>query len=144
MPTKRRRRSAPKRDYWHKQHFTITVPIFGVNVGVFVNPTEAEIHKKMARWSFAHTDEFKQSVAGWDARPSVVGRVFPFGGGFVMLLRFSKNNFRKDMGTLVHELTHIVHYILNFRHVKLTEETEEVYAYLLGWIAEAAMRKLWP
>lgn len=35
----------------------------------------------------------------------------------------------KNLGYLVHELTHIVHRILSYRGLKLTDETEEAYAY---------------
>lgn len=47
------------------------------------------------------------------------------GGGSIMWIRN-----KKDLGTLVHELTHAVHYLLQCKNIPLSEDTEEVFAYL--------------
>lgn len=139
-----RTRKAPKRDYWRKQHHAIVTPLWDVTVGVYINMTEAEIWKTLA--PYVTTNLHKQHIKeleGWDEYGRVKGRVFPFGGGQILLARCMKDNFRSDLNTLVHEVTHVVHNILIQRGVFLTRETEEVYAYMVGGLTEQILRKLW-
>lgn len=45
----------------------------------------------------------------------------------------------KGLETLVHELFHLVAYVMRFVQIPLIEETEEAYCYLQGWL----FNKIW-
>lgn len=44
-----------------------------------------------------------------------------------------------DTETLVHELLHLVAYVMRFIQIPLVEHTEEAYCYLQGWL----FKKIW-
>lgn len=53
------------------------------------------------------------------------------------------NSFRDDSdlaNTAAHEATHAAHDILSECNIKLTEDTEEAYAYLVGYISECVFK----
>jgi hypothetical protein len=52
---------------------------------------------------------------------------FPFGGGGSIIWAHPSSK----MGTIVHEIVHAAHHLLDRRSVPLSEDTEEVYAYLI-------------
>ena len=61
---------------------------------------------------------------------------YPFGGGGSVI--WAKPS--EGLPTLVHEITHAAHHLLKCRDIKLTDETEEVYAYLVQFLFEGLVR----
>lgn len=62
---------------------------------------------------------------------------FPFGGGGSIIWSKPEN----ELGTLVHEITHAVHHALKARSVPLSEDTEEVYAYMMESVFRGILEK---
>ena len=54
--------------------------------------------------------------------------------GSVILWMPSLPKTTKDCGTLAHEIFHAARFILNKIGINLSDDTEEVYAYLIGYI----------
>lgn len=46
-------------------------------------------------------------------------------------------------GTIAHEALHATKHILEKSGIYLTDETEEAYCYLLGWVVRKITEKLW-
>jgi len=135
-----------KRDFWHKQFFVLSVDMFNTDVGVAVNMSEAELERSVKRAcsNAEYLAEVKEEAAGWDDDAACVyGRMLKMGGGFVVMLRLEKGNFRKAVAILTHEMVHVSQYLLRARRVPLQEETEEVHAYLVEHLVYAALRKLY-
>ncbi len=62
---------------------------------------------------------------------------FPFGGGGSLI--WGKPH--ATVGTLVHEITHAAHHLLKQRSVPLSEDTEEVYAYMIEFLFNNLTKK---
>ena len=48
----------------------------------------------------------------------------------------------KDYGTLVHECMHLVHYMMNWANISLTDDTDEIYGFVLGHTVNSIIRGL--
>lgn len=139
MPRKRRQ-------FWHKQFHVLTVDMFRTDVGLAVNMTEAELHRVLRRNCSKSEliEEAMHEAEGWDAGVGAMyGRMLKMGGGFVVLLRTEKGEFRRAVAHLTHEIVHVAQYLLRNRRIPLSEDTEEVHAYLTEHIVESALRKLY-
>lgn len=137
--------SRKRREHWHKQFFVLGVDVFKTDVGVAVNMSEAEFGKALKRVCSKQEllDQAMSEAKGWDTEGDVDGRMLKMGGGFVVLLRFEKDEFRRAVAILVHEMVHVAQYLLRHRRVPLSEDTEEVHAYLVEHLVEGALRKLY-
>lgn len=137
-----------RKQFWHKQYFVLDVDVFRVQVGVAVNLSEAEIKHRMEEdGTIAEAmKEVLEHLDGWDemdVRRSGIGRLLLAAGAFVVTLKVDKQDFRSAVGILVHEMTHVTQYLLRHRRVPLTEDTEEVHAYLVEYLVEAALREMY-
>lgn len=141
-----KRRASTRRDFWHKQFHVLTVDMFRTDVGLAVNMTEAELRRSLRRVCSKQEliDEAMGEAEGWDAGAEVMyGRMLKMGGGFVVLIRADKGEFRRAIAHLTHEMVHVSQYLLRARRIPLTEDTEEVHAYLTEHLVETALRKLY-
>ena len=143
-----------RRDFWHKQFHVINVDPFNTQVSVAVNMTEAETINTVLECINSHDNrhterekkfltEFSVGVQDWDDCPHALGRMIPAGSSYVILLRFDKNKFREAVGLLTHEVTHVVQYLLRDRRTPMSEDTEEVYAYLMQWLTQEILYRLY-
>lgn len=48
----------------------------------------------------------------------------------------------KDMGTLVHECMHLVHYVMTWANIRLTDDTDEVYGHTIGHVVGTILKGL--
>jgi len=58
------------------------------------------------------------------------GQMYMLEKVFAVRVKLFKDSHRQNLGTITHEITHIVQYILRERRIPLNVDTEEVYAYL--------------
>lgn len=132
-----------KKEFWHKRHFVLSADVFETDIAFFINMSEKEIAvalKKMAGDNYEKFD--RDELERWDEN-AYHGRMIPFLGGFIVLLKADKDSFRKFVGILVHEITHVVQYLLRNRRIPLSEDTEEVHAYLSEFLTRTALNKLY-
>lgn len=47
-----------------------------------------------------------------------------------------------NIATITHELSHAVHSALGYRGFKLTDDSQEAYAYYQGWLMEEILKRL--
>ncbi len=57
------------------------------------------------------------------------------GSAFLIRLKINKNT-SKFRATVNHEIFHVVHSLLSGIGMKLTDDSEEAYAYLIGYVTE--------
>lgn len=102
----------------------IHVGLYKTDVVLLIGPYE-QVHswlkKNLLKDRYEH---IKDAID--NKEKTVQGRTFYLpGGGSVIWLP------KRNMPVLVHELFHVVHNMLGARNIELTDDTGEVYAYLL-------------
>ena len=91
----------------------------------FYNEASKILDKKVAK-----NEEFEKRYKTHGEDYYGKGCQFPFsGGGSVIWIKPNE-----EIGTLVHEMVHTAHHLLKCRTVPLSEDTEEVYAYLIEFL----------
>jgi hypothetical protein len=136
---------AKKKNNWDdKKSFHVEVPLFKVDILFLCDLSESEIPVHIKR--FAGEENFKEfdqrAIKGWDYITNE-GRKIDFLGGFIVLVKNKNGNFREFVSILVHEITHVTHYLLRDRRIPLTVHTEELYCYLTEYLTEQALIKLY-
>lgn len=124
---------------WHKQFHIIDVDIFKVHVGLAVNMTEAEVKRRLRKIAARHFAVLVEALRDWDSDPDLQGRTCCVHGGFVVLLRCDRHKARTAIGTLTHEMVHVVQRLLGDRRVPLSGDTDEVHAYLTEFLVRRAL-----
>ena len=126
-----------------KSDFLVRVDMFKVDIVFICNCNEKKTKKALKRACGDNYSNFKkEQLEGWDDDDHL-GRMIPFRGGFIVLLKGTGGGFRTFISVMVHEITHVVQYLLRDRRVPLTEDTEEVHAYLTEYITREALLKLY-
>lgn len=137
-----------KKEYYRPQAFSVTLPEFSQEILVCINLNEKEIRKEVNKK--VRKDREKEinelldfQLQGWDEDVNL-GQMIEFDvGGYLILLKFEKDEFRKDVGSLVHEVTHVIQYYLRKRRVPLVVETEEIYASMTEYLVVEILKKLY-
>lgn len=137
-----------KKQFWHTQMFVVNVHIYRVDVVVCVNMSGKDAYRRFRRWKLkaGSLEKAKECCDDWekDHREGTHdGRMFNLNGGFLVFLKLGKNRFRQGVGILVHEMTHVTHYLLRNRNIPLTEDTEEAHTYLVQYLTTEALRELY-
>lgn len=119
--------------------------MFKVDVGVAVNLKERDVMKRLRALCSdeAQLAEVKSEIDGWDGCSRTEGRMCLMGGGFVVLLRTIDKPFHKIASLVTHEMVHVTQYLLRKRRIPLSEDTEEVHAYLTEHLVEDALARLY-
>lgn len=131
-------------DWANTQHFLITVDPFGIDVGFAINSTP----EKTRRWLKQKGSENYKTFTEEHRLDEFVkdgadGEMLKFGGAYLILLRSTPEGFRYFLGTAVHEITHVIQYILRRVRTPLCDETEEMYAYHIGNLTNKFLMKLY-
>ena len=72
-----------------------------------------------------------------------LGRMFILKQGYAVFLRFPKNSFRLNIALLSHEISHVVSFLLMDRRIKLSQDSDEVYAYLTEELTYKFLKELY-
>ncbi len=126
-----------KKDFSDKKIFVVHVGVYRTDIVFCINSSRAEIiewFKKNAKASLKKTE-----LDGFHETETNEGRMIQISGGFLVLLKVKKDYFREFVGNLVHEATHVSHYLLRDRRIPLIEDTEEAYTYLVQHIVVQAL-----
>lgn len=116
--------------------FSIPIPTYSIYVNLYISSNQ----KKLDRWDKAIAKEMGYENNGFTSQ----GRSYDLytnKEGFRcadIVLRKDKLNF----GLIAHELFHCVSYIMKHVDIPLSEESEEAYTYLIGYLTEMIHREL--
>ena len=134
-----------KIEWFDKKNFIVNIDVFDTQVGVYVNYTYGEMVKHIKK--IAKKDYYDKFIETYgekcEIEEQVNGQMYKMGGGFILILRSGDRGFRYFINTVVHEVTHITHYLCRNRRISLTEDSEEIYCYLVGFLTEQILRKLY-
>lgn len=140
-----RTKAKRERSWSDKQLHVLNVGMFDVDVGVAVNLSEAEIRARLKPLKPEAVPDLEKEIRDWDRDrvAHVRGRMCKILNGFLVLLEVGNDDFRAAVGVIVHEMTHVAQYLLRARRIPLTEDTEEVHAYLAEWLVRETLRRLY-
>lgn len=125
--------------------FVVTVPIFNVDVAVLVNMTSTQALKHARRrYNARALADFERNLdrETWDL-DGTRGRAMGVANGFAVLLHVGGDDFAYDTSIVVHECQHVVQWLLRNRDTPLSEDTEEIYCYLLDYLVKQVIERLW-
>lgn len=132
-----------RKEYWRSQVIRLHIDVYDTDVVLSINTNGRDTLKKIKPHK-RYLEEVKSCCDGWDAKSkSTDGCMYQVGGGFLVFLDLQKGKFRTGVSLLVHELTHVVHYLLRDRRIPLSEETEEAHTYLIQYLTKAALVALY-
>jgi hypothetical protein len=116
-----------------KRYFLIELDPFKTDVLFFINYTHKEIinrFKNICKKDYEWLNN-KDTCCQEDILPDS-GRFYSMPRGYAINLGFTKNNFRKNVGLLVHEVSHLVNYLLLDKGVVLElGKSDEIFAYTM-------------
>lgn len=124
-----KKKSLPKLE--PKKRFYISCDTFATDIAFFVNYSHSEMIKAAKNWN----DDLykflgKYSDVDDEEDSANLGRMYPLERGYAVRLTFFKDSHRSNIGLLSHEVSHLVSWMLLDRRIKLSKNTDEVYAYL--------------
>lgn len=140
------KKNSKKRNFGTPQLFVVDVGIFKIDVVVAVNLSEAEIIKWFKKATIKKVnEEIAKKIEGWDKESAgnCEGRMAEIQGGYIVLLKLSKNAFRVSVGRIVHEMVHVAQFIFKSRRTGHCEDTEELEAYLIEYLVTQTLFKLY-
>lgn len=82
---------------------------------------DREWHERICKSSLGVVAKYERNLSLWMPRPPKTAR---------------------EHATLVHEITHLVMYISDMCGIKYTEDNDEPFAYLAGWVARKIFDKI--
>ncbi len=84
-----------------------------------------------------------EGIKGWDEDDGVAteARMYPLPKGFIVFIN-PRASWISTFGSLVHEMTHVSHYLLRDRRIPLNEDTEEAYTYLVEYLVTTVARTI--
>jgi hypothetical protein len=154
--TKKTKKKPSRRDYYTPQFHTLRIDPFNVDLFLGVNLSEGQMLQGVVDEINRRPQQIRnkdrervflegliQQMSGWDDDLFVGGIACRPRGGYAILLRAKPNNFRQFLSNLIHEVTHAVAFILRERKTPLSEDTDEIYAYMMGDVVWDACNALW-
>lgn len=116
-----------------KQYFNISIDTFRVDVAVFINYSMEEAIRMAKKKKKLH--KLAEYLGECDGNDLLEGaneaRMYPLKQGYAVFFKFYKDSHRKNIGSIAHEVSHIVSWILLDRRIPLSKDSDEVYAYLM-------------
>lgn len=114
----------------NKIDFAVKIPIYNQEVGFFLNYEKEEMPRVLAR---AYGKKMAETIYSQLKEP-YGGITYMLGNiVFVYIPSFSIKD-REGISTLVHELYHAAHRVLSYVGLQPVFESEEAYAYLMGFL----------
>lgn len=104
----------------------LPINVYNSDIIICIDVNIKQLYKKFGHL-FDNKEQFEQV---FNFEVSTTARTIQAPSGFIIMIFKDLNN----LGTIAHESLHATSYILSYRGIYFSEETEEVYAYLLGYI----------
>jgi hypothetical protein len=128
-----------------KRYFVISSEIYHQDILVCFNMTPIEVFKIYKRKNVDATEEDRKFIEGDKEHVSIstLGTMYPMSKGYIVILKWYKDSFRRNLCCAIHELTHVSHYILRNIRILLTEDNVEAYPYLIANLLRQFLFKLY-
>jgi len=126
-----------------KKYFYISTDTFATDIFFFINYSLTEIKKEIKKKKKYQELYNLLSDYSEELEENIKGRMYPLKRGYAIQLKLYKNSHRKNISLAIHEINHLVNWLLMDRRVPLTKETDEVYAYLTEELFFKFLNKLY-
>lgn len=115
------------------KNFIIPLIIYPFDVMISIGQTDIELIKSVKKYGLTK-DDIHELL---DLPTTLQGRavlLFETNHSFIRLKKSPKTT--KEFGTLAHEIFHSVDFILRTIGITLSKDSDEAYAYLIGYLTE--------
>lgn len=116
-------------------NFVIDCQIYPYDIMVSIGEDDKTLHRKMKRVN-VEGDYSEVSLEGCQ------GRCVMFKRGEIILRLKTYPKTPTEYGNLAHEVFHAAEFLLRRINMPLTYESDEAYAYLIGYITEEIYKKI--
>lgn len=116
------------------KNFIIPLVVYPFDIMFSFNETDEQLRKSFKKYKIEESNYFEHSRKPGRCSQFVTGQVV------VRLQMMPKTS--REYGCLQHEIYHAVNYIMSFIGNKYSEDSEESFAYLIGYITEQCYNKL--
>lgn len=120
-------------------HFLVNIDVFKVSVVFSVNETDQQLKSNLGRLRPVIEEDII-SVVNLDNSDGICKDLGNHGSCLIRLK--SLENKGGFMSTVSHEIFHAVHNIAHYRGLKLTNSSEETYAYMIGYLTKEFYKKV--
>lgn len=119
------------------------IPIYGWDVPLVFFPTEKTFTAYVNKLGISETSK-QYIISEYKKRMWMDAILFKVSEGCLMVFhrRMLKDTVPNCMGTIAHEAFHLTCEILHKSGVKLTDDSEEAFAYLLGFITHGIYKEM--
>lgn len=119
----------------YKKIITIPIPIYESNLILEYNHSNEELEKIIKEDPDIIKEHRKQSFIDYIRELKQPYAGIYINDDFEHMIRISWTSNQKDLiNSISHELLHFIHNLLKYRGLSLTQETEEAYCYLQGYL----------
>lgn len=141
---KRRSRKFPELKYYDPRNIDLHVHPYGVELHIFINRLPAEVMDALGPLNDEERLKTLGYLSGWNkSQETLDGRMFSIHiARLVVLIHAEPMAFADFIGTLTHELLHVVNKVLQERGIHLNDSSEEAYAYLQQDLLERTLRAI--
>lgn len=110
----------------------VPISVYNSDIVVCIDTDEKQLYRK-----FSHLfDDREQFNEVFNFSVSTTARTIQAPSGFIIIILKDLD----DIGIIAHESLHATSYILSHRGIYFSEETEEVYSYLLAYIVNKIVK----
>lgn len=140
----KRSRKFPELKYYDPRNIDLHVHPYGVELHIFINRLPAEVMDALGPLNAEERLKTLGYLSGWNrSQETLDGRMFSIHiARLVVLIHAEPMGFADFIGTLTHELLHVVSKVLQERGIHLDNSSEEAYAYLQQDLLERTLRAI--
>jgi hypothetical protein len=125
----------------------VPIAVFNTDIMVGVNVSGKELVKRASKQASNRKfmDYVEEIATLWDAERNKGTQglcAVKESGATIVLADIPDGKFITGSGTLVHELVHATQALMRIRGIKQVEESDEVQAYLMGYLYDSCLRKI--
>lgn len=123
----------------------INLDVFDYELYISYNQDADELCKYLTEWevvSEEDIEDFKSHVIENYYDKIDTRGVFLYNGGLSMICLKERKDVYELLATLSHEITHFLFYFSDLKGIKMSEDSEEVFAYLSGYITRKFLKEL--
>lgn len=128
----------------NKAFFLVELAVFDYDIIVSCGQSNKEIYKSLLEIPGGKKHLIKEFKYGIENPPSAADAYcIILDNGCTLLRLFDYPKKASDYGVLMHEVLHSIATPLRRRGLKLSNKSEEAYAYAIGYVSEKIFAQLW-
>lgn len=128
-----------------KRHFLVQGNLYKQEILFCFNMTNEEAFKILKKTSQGVTKEDENNILGDKEHDSdgVVGTTYTLARGYLILLKWPKNAFRRNISLALHEILHVTNSVMDKVNIPFSKDTDHAYIYLAEYYLKEFLLKLY-